>query len=164
MEDCIMLRVSDFTKESYRTGEVAKLLGITPQTLRKYADDGLLKTYRVSDKGNRRVYRNDLIAFVKTLGLIDDSEEVKKVNVLYFTNTVKTATQCNIVMKHLDEIKEYVMIHSSDYKLATKSLDGLIASGVVRDVYICSVDMPVVEYATVKAICEMYNTKLIKLN
>ena len=159
-----MFKASDFKKESYRTGEVAKLLGITPQTLRKYADDGLLKTWRGSEKGNRRVNRSDLIDFVKTLGLYDDSEVVKKINVIYFTNEVSTSVQCNIVMEHLDEIKEYILIHNSDYRIATKSLTDLVDSGIVNNVYICSVNIPIIEYATVNAVCDTANIKLIELH
>lgn len=159
-----MFKASDFKKESYRTGEVAKLLGITPQTLRKYADDGLLKTWRGSEKGNRRVYRKDLIEFVKTLGLCDDSEVVKKFNVIYFTNEVSISIQCNIIIEHLDAIKEYILIHNSDYKIATKSLTDLIESGIVKNVYICSINIPVIEYATVKAVCDTYGVELIKLH
>ena len=163
LEGYIMFKFDDFKKNSYRMGEVAELLGITPQTLRKYADDGILKTWRGSDKGNRRVHRGDLIEFVKTLGLYDDDDEVKRVNVLYFTNEVSITTQCKIVMKHLNTIKDYVLIHNSDYRISKKALTDILDSGVVKCVYLCSVDIPIIEYNTVTALCELYNTKLIEI-
>lgn len=37
-EVIILYKVSEFTKNTYRVNEVAKLLGVTPHTIRVYAN------------------------------------------------------------------------------------------------------------------------------
>ena len=43
-EAIILYKVSEFTKNTYRVNEVAKLLGVTPHTIRVYANNGKIKT------------------------------------------------------------------------------------------------------------------------
>ena len=157
-----MFKLSDFKKESYRIGEVARLLGITPQTLRKYADKGVLKTWRASDNGNRRVNRNDLIDFVKTLGIYED--ESSKVNVVYFSNDVDPKTQCDIVIRHMDDIQGYVILNNSSYTVSARTLTDLADVGAIDKVFICNVKIPLIEYATIKAICETYHIELVEID
>lgn len=59
-----MYYVSKFTKPVYKAGEVAKVLGITTQTLRVYEDDGKIAYFR-SEGGHRLVKREDLLFFYK---------------------------------------------------------------------------------------------------
>ena len=68
-----MYKVSDFTKTAYRTGETAKILGLTTKTIQNYERLGKLKVCRT--EGNRRVImREDIIAYLNEKGLIyDDS-------------------------------------------------------------------------------------------
>ncbi len=47
------------------TGEIAKLLGVTPRTIIRYIDKGVLKSYKLPGRGNNRVEKNDFIAFCK---------------------------------------------------------------------------------------------------
>ena len=43
-----------------RTAEVARILGIHANTVRRWADDGSLKSYRVGKRGDRRFKREDV--------------------------------------------------------------------------------------------------------
>jgi len=43
-----------------RTADVARLLGIHENTVRRWADDGSLKSYRVGKRGDRRFRRDDV--------------------------------------------------------------------------------------------------------
>ena len=63
-EVIILYKVSEFTKNIYRVNEVAKLLGVTPHTIRVYANNGKIKTART--EGNQRVImKNDLLELLK---------------------------------------------------------------------------------------------------
>jgi excisionase family DNA binding protein len=42
------------------TGDVARLLNIHANTVRRWSHSGLLKTYRVGPRGDRRFKRNDV--------------------------------------------------------------------------------------------------------
>jgi len=45
------------------TGDVAHLLKVHPNTVRWWSDRGLIKSYRVGPRGERRFRRNDIAAF-----------------------------------------------------------------------------------------------------
>ena len=60
----MMLKKSDFTKQVYKTGEVAKILGVTNQTIQNYDRDGRLKVGR-SGGGHRAIARKTFFIFWK---------------------------------------------------------------------------------------------------
>ena len=71
-----MLKKSDFTKQVYKTGEVAKILGVTNQTIQNYDRDGRLKVGR-SGGGHRAIAREDLLHFLEEKGLLYDDTQKK---------------------------------------------------------------------------------------
>jgi len=52
------------TKTMLRVGEVASLLGIHVNTVRRWEDKGVLKAYRISSRGDRRFRREDIGSFL----------------------------------------------------------------------------------------------------
>lgn len=56
-------------------GEVARLLGVHPGTVRKWADRGLLRSFRVGPRRDRRFLRDDVLSF-----LSDDEERSLRSN------------------------------------------------------------------------------------
>lgn len=73
-----MYKLSSFTKQSYKTGEVAEILGVTNKTIQNYDKWGKLRVCRTA--GNRRcIMRDDLVAFLKEKDLLlDDMQNVKR--------------------------------------------------------------------------------------
>ncbi len=59
--------------QSYTIGQAAKLLGVSPDTARRWADAGRFTTHR-DDSGRRLVDGRDLAAFAVELGQGDDAE------------------------------------------------------------------------------------------
>ena len=47
------------------TGDVAERLSVPPNTVRYWADKGLLKSYRIGPRGDRRFQREDIESFIK---------------------------------------------------------------------------------------------------
>ena len=47
-----------------RVGEVAGILHVHPNTLRKWSDQGLIPTYRIGQRRDRRFAVEDLLAFL----------------------------------------------------------------------------------------------------
>lgn len=81
-EAIILYKVSEFTKNTYRVNEVAKLLGVTPHTIRIYANDGKIKTTRT--EGNQRIImRNDLLDLLKEKNMLYDDTQAKRIDVIY---------------------------------------------------------------------------------
>lgn len=52
------------TKVMLTTGEAAQLLGLHPNTVRRWSEKGMLKVYRVGTRGDRRFRRKDIDAFL----------------------------------------------------------------------------------------------------
>ena len=46
------------------TGDVARLLNIHTNTVRRWCSEGLLKSYRVGPRGDRRIARNDVLKLI----------------------------------------------------------------------------------------------------
>ena len=53
------------SKVMLRTGEVAQLLGVHTNTVRRWNQKGILKSYRIGFRGDRRFRREDIDSFVK---------------------------------------------------------------------------------------------------
>lgn len=50
-----------------RIKEAAEMLGVNPQTLRRWDESGKLKAIKISKRGDRRYRLEDLEKFLKTL-------------------------------------------------------------------------------------------------
>ena len=53
------------SKVMLRTGDVAQLLGLHVNTVRCWSNKGILKSYRISPRGDRRFRRQDIDDFLK---------------------------------------------------------------------------------------------------
>ncbi len=62
------------TEPMLTVGEVAHLLHIHENTVRRWSDRGLIKTYRISRRGDRRFRREDIARFLAELNVNKDSE------------------------------------------------------------------------------------------
>jgi len=80
---------SDFTKNHYRPGEVARLLGVTARTVTNYADAGKLAVER-GEAGQRIVQKSELLRYLSSRGLLE-KEETRKDAVYARVSTHKQA-------------------------------------------------------------------------
>jgi len=53
------------SKVMLTTRDVAQLLGVHNNTVRRWSNKGILKSYRISSRGDRRFRREDLDSFLK---------------------------------------------------------------------------------------------------
>lgn len=60
---------SEFTKDAYKTGEVAKILGLSTKTIMNYDKNGILKFQRTSTD-RRTITRKDLLEYLDKQGLL----------------------------------------------------------------------------------------------
>ncbi len=65
-------------KKVFTTGQVAKICKVAPRTVSKWFDKGRLKGYRLDGSEDRRIPRENLIAFMQSRGMplgdLDDRE------------------------------------------------------------------------------------------
>jgi excisionase family DNA binding protein len=52
------------SKVMLRTGDVAQLLGLHPNTVRRWSNKGILKSRRIGSRGNRKFRRKDVDGFL----------------------------------------------------------------------------------------------------
>jgi excisionase family DNA binding protein len=58
--------------------EVAELLHVHPNTLRRWSNKGRIRAYRITPRGDRRFKREEIVRFLKELnGHGDDCQEVE---------------------------------------------------------------------------------------
>lgn len=53
------------SKVMFGTSDVAQFLGLHPNTVRRWDNKGILKSYRISPRGDRRFRREDVDSFLK---------------------------------------------------------------------------------------------------
>ncbi|MBN1370019.1 MAG: helix-turn-helix domain-containing protein [Dehalococcoidaceae bacterium] len=54
------------------TSEVAQILNVHINTVRRWSNQGTLKAYRIGSRGDRRFKREDVVSFFKDMsGIID---------------------------------------------------------------------------------------------
>ena len=142
-----MYKVSDFTKTAYRTGEAAKILGITTRTIQNYDKLGKLKVCRT--EGNRRVImREDLIKYLDDKGLIYDDTNSKRHDVIYArvsSNEQKQSgdldRQALYLVENAKDIQNPIILKEvgsglNDKRKQLQKLLGMISNHEVRNVYI----------------------------
>lgn len=66
------------TEPLLKVREVAKLLNIHDNTLRRWSDQGIIKTYRNSHKGYRRFKEEDIAQFLAKFNALMQKEKDSK--------------------------------------------------------------------------------------
>lgn len=77
-----MYKRSEFTKRTYKTGEVASILNLHYQTVIKYDNAGILHFQR-NEHGRRVLFREELLRYLGEKQLLIDDEETQKRDILY---------------------------------------------------------------------------------
>jgi CheY-like chemotaxis protein len=111
------------TKRYWGTQRVARICQVTPATVAKWIDQGLLKGHK-TPTGRRRVVDNDLTAFLRTHGMPVPPELLegadKDVVVLVEDDPAYLQVLVRIIQMHAPEI---------ELVTATNGVDGLLAIG-----------------------------------
>lgn len=76
-----LYKESDFVKEQYKTGEICRILNICKSTLINYDKQGKLPIRR-TENNRRIIFRDDLLSYLDTMGLLDRTDFQKK-DVIY---------------------------------------------------------------------------------
>jgi len=60
--------------------EVARILHIHENTVRRWSDKGMIKTYRIGNRGDRRFMQNDIVHFLSRLNKESDNTKNRDSN------------------------------------------------------------------------------------
>jgi excisionase family DNA binding protein len=58
------MAIGNLTDNMLTVGEVAKVLHVHPNTLRRWADKGIIKSYSITSRGDRRFMSQDISQFL----------------------------------------------------------------------------------------------------
>ena len=59
------------------TSEVARLLNVHINTVRRWSNQGVLKTYRIGTRGDRRFHREDIATFLSQKSKMANLDEME---------------------------------------------------------------------------------------
>ena len=168
-----MYKSSEFTKLSYRTGEVADLLGVTRRTVQNYAEDGRLRTHKTQT--NRRiVMREDLLAYLDEQGLLEHDADTRR-DVIYARSdidgqdgAIETDRQVSAIVTTVSELKNHMVICDCGVSADDDTRQGfckildMVKNRSVRRVYIVRKDiLSGVSFRTLKTMFAGYGTEII---
>ena len=160
---------------TYKTGEVAKLLGISIPTVIRYCEQGVIKHVK-NQYGHRRIEANDFFDYLLCIGQgIDDSEQNKH-DVIY----ARVSTHKQAERGDLDRQIETVKLFAIDYNVRNllikkdigsglndnrknlKSLIDLIQQGKVNRLFVHSKDrLARFGFNYIKQICDFHQVEVI---
>ena len=61
------MSVNNQSRNMLTVGEASELLFVHPNTLKRWCDEGLIKAYRITPRGDRRFYKQDILQFLEQL-------------------------------------------------------------------------------------------------
>lgn len=171
-----MFNKSQIMKQgNYKTGEIAKMLGISIPTVISYCEQGVIKHVK-NQYGHRRIEASDFFEYLLSIGQgIDDSEQNKH-DVIY----ARVSTHDQVERGDLDRQIETVKLFAIDYNVRNllikkdigsglndnrknlKSLIDLIQQGKVNRLFINYKDrLTRFGFNYIKQICDFHQVEII---
>lgn len=78
-----MIKLSDLKKDTYRTGEIAELLGVSIGTIHYWLEAGKIEYYTLPNSNHRRITKEHLINYLDANGLYVDDMTNTRQDVIY---------------------------------------------------------------------------------
>ena len=75
------------------TNDVARLLNVHINTVRRWSNQGILKTYRIGSRGDRRFHRNDITSFLLKRSELMEMDTEKDKEILSILSSVLDKTK-----------------------------------------------------------------------
>ena len=107
----MVFKREDLTKDSYTTGDVAKLFNVTPRTIQQWDREGLIGFDR-TPTNRRKVSKEKLIAYLKTRNMFYEEEGKEKKDIIY----ARVSTQGQVKQGDLDRQVSYIISQIPDLK------------------------------------------------
>lgn len=171
-----MYKKSEILKKStYKTGEIAKLLGITIPTVIRYCETGYIP-YHTTETGHRRISAKDVCEYLEKQNMLFNDEESTKSDVIYAR--VSTHEQANYgdLDGQLDKVKLFAINQNvqnlvvktdvgsglNDNRKGLLSLIDMIQEGEVNRVFVLYKDrLTRFGYHYLEKICEFHGVSIV---
>lgn len=168
-----MFKSSDFTKLSYKTGEVAKLLSVTNKTIQNYDHSGKLKVHRTATD-RRCILRNDLLCYLENEGMLFRDEHENKVDVIYARvssgeQKIKGDLDRQVVyiLENVSELKNPVVLKEvgsglNDKRTQIQKLLQMVMNGEVSRIFVTYKDrLTRFGYHYLEAVCDRNDVEIV---
>ena len=160
---------------NYKTGEIAKMLGISIPTVIRYCEQGVIKHVK-NQYGHRRIEASDFFDYLLSIGQgIDDSEQNKH-DVIYARVSTHKQAECGDLNRQIETVKLFAIDHNvrnllikkdigsglNDNRKNLKSLIDLIQQGKVNRLFINSKNrLTRFGFNYIKQICDFHQVEII---
>lgn len=160
---------------NYKTGEIAKMLGISIPTVIRYCEQGVIKHVK-NQYGHRRIEASDFFDYLLSIGQgIDDSEQNKH-DVIYARVSTHKQAECGNLNRQIETVKLFAIDHNvrnllikkdigsglNDNRKNLKSLIDLIQQGKVNRLFINSKNrLTRFGFNYIKQICDFHQVEII---
>lgn len=171
-----MYKKSEILKKStYKTGEVAKLLGITIPTVIRYCETGYIP-YHATETGHRRISAKDVCDYLEKQNMLFNDEESTKSDVIYARVSTHEQANCGDLDGQVDKVKLFAINQNvqnlvvktdigsglNDSRKGLLSLIDMIQQGKVNRVFILYKDrLTRFGYHYLEKICEFHGVSIV---
>lgn len=146
-------------KESFTTGEVARICRIAPKTVINYCEAGKIRNLKSPITNYRRIPRDSLLEFMRTFGIPDtEIERIEKKSILIVEDDKK-------VQKTLQDMIKEVFSDRVKVASARDGYEALLALGTeLPDLLVLDIGLPSIDgYEVCKRIREHVSTRGLRI-
>lgn len=171
-----MYRKSEILKKSsYKTGEVAKMLGLTIPTIIRYCEAGHIP-YHKTDAGHRRILSTDVCDYLEKHHMLLDDETSTKSDVIYARVSTHKQANRGDLDRQVEKVKLFAIDKNvqnlivktdvgsglNDNRKGLLSLVDMIQKGQVSRVYVLYKDrLTRFGYRYLEKICEFHGVSIV---
>ena len=142
-----MYKSSDFTKQTYKTGEVMKILNISYSSIKVYDKNNKLPIKR-NAAGRRVIFRDDLLNYLDEAGLLYRDDSIDKKDVIYARVSSHDQKQNGdldrqalFLLEHVDDLKNPLILKEvgsglNDQRPKLQELLKMVMDGKVDRVFV----------------------------
>lgn len=171
-----MYRKSEILKKSsYKTGEVAKMLGLTIPTIIRYCETGYIP-YHKTDTGHRRILATDVCDYLEKHHMLLDDKNSTKSDVIYARVSTHKQANRGDLDRQVEKVKLFAINENvqnlvvktdigsglNDNRKGLLSLIDMIQQGKVNRVYVLYKDrLTRFGYHYLEKICEFHGVSIV---
>ena len=171
-----MYKKSEILKKStYKTGEVANLLGVTIPTVIRYCKVGLIPCHK-TESGHRRILATDVCAYLDKQNMLYEDTFTTKSDVIYARVSTHKQAERGDLERQVEKVKLFAIEQNvnnllvktdvgsglNDNRKSLLSVLDLIQEGTVNRLYILSKDrLTRFGYHYLEKICDFHGVSII---
>lgn len=168
-----MICIDELTKENYKSGEVAKLIGVTTRTVQNYCMRGKLEEVIVN--GKRLIPRDSVIKFLREMGVLNETPKNRK-DIIYARVSTYKQKERGDLDRQIKNVESYLVYQNprnvkviqdvgsglNDNRKGLVRLLGMIQRDEVSRVFINYKDrLTRFGFNYIKVVCDFHNTEIV---